>query len=44
MVILSGVPNNLDGSITYSAEVIAAGVIQGKEVPTPLAWIERWPE
>jgi hypothetical protein len=24
--------------------VIAAGVIQANELPTPLVWIEHWPE
>jgi hypothetical protein len=32
------------GSITNSAEVIAAGVIRANELPTPLVWIEHWPE
>jgi hypothetical protein len=27
-----------------SAETIAAGVIQANELPTPLVWIEYWPE
>jgi hypothetical protein len=31
-------------SITNSAEVIAAGVIQANELPTPLVWIEPWPK
>jgi hypothetical protein len=25
-------------------EVIAAGVIRANELPTPLVWIEHWPE
>ena len=44
MVICSGLPNNPGGSITNSAETIAAGVIQVNELPTPLVWIEHWPE
>ena len=44
VVICSEVPNNPGGSITNSAEVIAAGVIQANELPTPLVWIEHWPE
>src|SRR5687768_15550352 len=44
VVICSEVPNNLGGSITNSAETIAAGVIQANELPTPLVWIEHWPE
>ena len=30
--------------MTNSAEVIAAGMIQANELPTPLVWIEHWPE
>ncbi len=37
-------PYNPGGSITNSAETIAAGVIQDNELPTPLVWIEHWPE
>jgi hypothetical protein len=44
VVICSEVPNYPGGSITNSAEVIAAGVIQANELPTPLVWIEHWPE
>jgi hypothetical protein len=44
VVICSEVPNNPGGSITNSAETIAAGVIQANELPTPLVWIEHWPE
>jgi len=44
VVICSELPNNPGGSITNSAEVIAAGVIQANELPTPLVWIEHWPE
>ena len=44
VVIRSELPNNPGGSITNSAEVIAAGVIQANELPTPLVWIEHWPE
>ena len=44
VVVCSEVPNNPGGSITNSAEVIAAGVIQANELPTPLVWIEHWPE
>jgi hypothetical protein len=32
------------GSITNSAEVIAAEVIQANELSTPLVWIEHWPQ
>jgi hypothetical protein len=44
IVICSELPNNPGGSITNSAEVIAAGVIRANELPTPLVWIEHWPE
>ena len=43
-MICSEVPNNPGGSITNSAETIAAGLIQANELPTPLVWIEHWPE
>jgi len=43
-VICSEVPNNPGGSITTSAEVIAAGVIRANGLPTPLVWIEHWPK
>jgi hypothetical protein len=35
---------NPGGSITNSAETIAAGVIRVNELPTPLVWTEHWPE
>jgi hypothetical protein len=44
VVICSELPNNPGGSITNSAEVVAAGVIRANELPTPLVWIEHWPE
>ena len=44
MVLCSELPNNPGGSITNSAEVIAAGVIRANELPTPLVWIEHWPK
>jgi hypothetical protein len=44
VVICSELPNNPGGSITNSAEVIAAGVIRANELFTPLVWIEHWPE
>jgi hypothetical protein len=42
-VICSELPNNSGGSITNSAEVIAAVVIRANELLTPLGWIEHWP-
>jgi hypothetical protein len=44
VVVCSEVPNNPGGSITNSAETISAGVIRANELPTPLVWIEHWPE
>ncbi len=44
VVICSELPNNSGGSVTNSAEVIAAGVIWANELPTPLVWVEDWPE
>jgi hypothetical protein len=44
VVICSELPNNSGGSITNSAETIAAGVILASELPTPLVWIEHWSE
>jgi hypothetical protein len=44
MVICSELPNNPGGSITNSAEVIAAGVIRANELPSPLVWSEHWSE
>jgi hypothetical protein len=44
VVICSELPNNPGGSITNSAEVIAAGVIRATALPTPLVWIEHWPK
>jgi hypothetical protein len=44
VVICSEVPNNPGGSITNSAEVIAAVVIRTNELPPPLVWVEHWPK
>jgi hypothetical protein len=44
VVICSELPNNPGGSITNSAEVIAAGVIRTNRLLTPLVWIEHWPK
>jgi hypothetical protein len=44
VVICSELPNNPGGSITNSAEAIAVGVIRANRLPTPLVWIEHWPE
>ena len=42
VVVCSELPNNPGGSITNSAEVIAAGVILTNKLPTPLVWIKHW--
>lgn len=44
MVICSELPNSPGGSVTTSAEMIAAEVIKANQLPTPLVWIEHWPE
>jgi hypothetical protein len=44
VVVCSELPNKPGGSITNSAETIAAGVIRANEQPTPLVWIEYWPK
>ncbi|HEX5700180.1 MAG TPA: hypothetical protein VFX77_05995 [Rubrobacter sp.] len=44
VVVCSELPNNPGGSITDSAETIAAGVIQANELSTPLVWIEHRPK
>src|SRR5215203_4379589 len=44
VVVCSELPNNPRGSITNSAEAIAAGVIRANELPIPLVWVEHWPE
>ncbi len=41
VVVCSELPNNPGGSITNSAETIAAGVILASELITPLVWIEH---
>ena len=44
VVICSELPNNPGGSITNSAEVIAAEMIRSHKLPSSLVWIEHWPE
>jgi hypothetical protein len=44
VVICSELPNNGGTSITYAAEQLAAEVIRSNRLPTPLVWIEHWPE
>jgi hypothetical protein len=44
VVVCSELPNNPGGSITNSAEQLAAEVIGSHKLPTPLVWIEHWPK
>jgi hypothetical protein len=44
IMMCSELPNNPGGSITNSAEVIAAEVTRANELPTPLVWVEHWPK
>ena len=44
VVICLELPNNPGGSITNSAEVIAAEMIRSHKLPSSLVWIEHWPE
>src|SRR5918999_4724081 len=44
VVICSELPNNGGTSVTHAAEQLAAEVIRSHELPTPIVWIEHWPE
>jgi hypothetical protein len=44
VVICSELPNNGGTSVTYAAEQLAAEVIRSHKLPTPLVWVEHWPE
>ena len=44
VVICSQLPDNENTSVTNMAEYLAAEVIQGHGLPTPLVWIEHYPE
>jgi hypothetical protein len=44
VVLCSELSNNPGGSITNSAEVMAARVIRANELPTLLVWVEHWPD
>ena len=44
VVICSALPNNGGTSITHAAEQLAAEVIRSHRLPTPLVWIEHWPQ
>jgi hypothetical protein len=44
MVICSQLPDNDNTSVTNMAEYLAAEVIGEHKLPTPLVWIEHYPE
>jgi hypothetical protein len=44
IVICSQLPGNDNTSITNMAEYLAAEVIEEHSMPTPLSWIEHYPE
>ena len=44
MVICSQLPDNDNTSVTNMAEYLAAEVIRGHFLSTPLVWIEHYPE
>ena len=44
VAICSELPLNGGTSVTYAAERLAAEVRRSHRLPTPLVWIEHWPE
>lgn len=44
VVICSQLPDNKNTSVTNMAEYLAAEVVEEYELPTPLVWIEHYPE
>ncbi len=44
VVICSQLPDNDNTSVTNMAEYLAAEVIEAHSLPTPLIWIEHYPE
>ena len=44
MVVCSQLPDNTNTSVTNMAEYLAAEVIEEHGLPTPLVWIEHYPE
>ena len=44
VVVCSQLPDNGNTSVTNMAEYLAAEVIEEHELPTPLTWIEHYPE
>jgi hypothetical protein len=44
VVVCSQLPDNPNTSVTNMAEYLAAEVIREQSLPTPLTWIEHYPE
>ncbi len=44
MVVCSQLPDNANTSVTNLAEYLAAEVIERHGLPTPLVWVEHYPE
>ena len=44
VVVCSKLPDNANISVTNMAEYLAAEVVEGHGLPTPLTWIEHYPE
>ena len=44
VVVCSQLPDNMNTSVTNMAEYLAAEVIEAHSLPTPLVWIEHYPE
>ena len=44
VVICSQLPDNPNTSVTNMAEYLAAEIIEEHSLPTPLTWIEHYPE
>lgn len=44
MVVCSQLPDNDNTSVTNMVEYLAAEVIEERRLPTPLVWIEHYPE
>ena len=44
VVVCSQLPDNTNTSVTNMAEYLAAEVVEERTLPTPLVWIEHYPE
>ena len=44
VVVCSQLPENDNASVTNMAEYLAAEVVEGHGLPTPLIWMEHYPE